>query len=93
VGRAGCLGWDGVALHGMASTVDIRPYPVYPSARIWLTDYLISANLQAAYAAQAESQRSRSRRRRRWRRGNADQGGGDQSAAASNSAPSLSLLK
>src|ERR1039457_5531186 len=31
------------------------PYPVYPSAAFWLTDYLISANLQAAYAAQAEA--------------------------------------
>ena len=29
------------------------PYPVYPSAAFWLTDYLIAQNLQAAYAAQA----------------------------------------
>ena len=29
------------------------PYPVYPSAAFWLTDYLISSSLQAAYAAQA----------------------------------------
>ncbi len=28
------------------------PYPVYASAAFWLTDYLIAANLQAAYAAQ-----------------------------------------
>jgi hypothetical protein len=28
---------------------------VYPSAAFWLTDYLIAANLQAAYAAQAEA--------------------------------------
>lgn len=28
------------------------PYPVYPSAAFWLTDYLIAAQLQAAYAAQ-----------------------------------------
>jgi len=27
------------------------PYPVYPSASLWLTDYLIAANLQAAYQA------------------------------------------
>lgn len=31
-----------------------NPYPVYPSAAFWLTDYLIAANLQAAYAAQME---------------------------------------
>lgn len=29
------------------------PYPVYPSAAYWLTDYLIAANLQDAYAAGA----------------------------------------
>jgi hypothetical protein len=29
------------------------PWAVYPSAAFWLTDYLIAANLQAAYAAQA----------------------------------------
>lgn len=28
---------------------------MYPSAAFWLTDYLISANLQAAYAARAEA--------------------------------------
>jgi hypothetical protein len=31
------------------------PYPVYPSAAFWLTDYLIAQNLQAAYAAQASA--------------------------------------
>ena len=31
-----------------------QPYPVYPSAAFWLTDYLISQDLQAAYAAQQE---------------------------------------
>ena|SRR5215469_5662046 len=29
------------------------PYPAYPSAAFWLTDYLIAANLQAAYQARA----------------------------------------
>jgi len=28
-----------------------QPYPVYPSAAFWLTDYIISQDLQAAYAA------------------------------------------
>jgi hypothetical protein len=31
------------------------PYSVYPSAAFWLTDYVIAANLQAAYAARAEA--------------------------------------
>ena len=31
------------------------PYAVYPSASFWLTDYLISENLQAAYAARQEA--------------------------------------
>ncbi len=30
-----------------------NPYPVYASAALWMTDYLISQNLQAAYEAQA----------------------------------------
>ena len=30
------------------------PYPVYAAPAFWLTDYLIAANLQAAYAARAE---------------------------------------
>jgi len=30
------------------------PYPVYPAPAFWLTDYLIAASLQAAYAARAE---------------------------------------
>jgi hypothetical protein len=31
------------------------PYPVYPSAAFWLTDYIISTSLQAAYAAHVEA--------------------------------------
>ncbi len=31
------------------------PYSVYPSAAFWLTDYVIAANLQAAYEARAEA--------------------------------------
>jgi hypothetical protein len=31
------------------------PYPVYPSAAFWLTDYVISENLRAAYEAGAAS--------------------------------------
>jgi hypothetical protein len=32
------------------------PYPVYASPAMWLTDYVISQNLQAAYEAQQQSQ-------------------------------------
>jgi hypothetical protein len=32
-----------------------NPYPVYAAPYFWLTDYLIAANLQAAYAAQADA--------------------------------------
>ncbi len=32
-----------------------NPYPVYPSASLWLTDYLISTSLAAAYQAQVDA--------------------------------------
>jgi hypothetical protein len=32
-----------------------QPYPVYPSAAYWLTDYVISSDLQTAYAAHQEA--------------------------------------
>jgi len=32
------------------------PYPVYPSASYWLTDYMIANSLQAAYQANAQAQ-------------------------------------
>jgi hypothetical protein len=44
------------------------PYPVYPSAAFWLTDYLIAANLQAAYQARAAAAANAT----------GDNGGGDQ---------------
>ena len=45
-------GWGGAPWYGYYGGY-FAPYPVYPSAAFWLTDYLISANLQAAYQAQA----------------------------------------
>ena len=44
------------------------PYPVYPSAAFWLTDYLIAADLQAAYQARAAAAAAAT----------GDNGGGDQ---------------
>src|SRR5216684_5658709 len=46
-------GWGGSPWYGYYGPY-FQPYPVYPTAAFWLTDYLIAANLQAAYAA-AES--------------------------------------
>ena len=47
-------GWGGSPWYGRYGYY-FQPYPVYPSAAFWLTDYIISQNLQAAYAAQAEA--------------------------------------
>ena len=45
-------GWGGAPWYGYYGAY-FAPYPVYPSAAFWLTDYLIATSLQAAYAAQA----------------------------------------
>jgi len=45
-------GWGGAPWYGFYGGY-FAPYPVYPSAAFWLTDYLIAANLQAAYQARA----------------------------------------
>jgi hypothetical protein len=47
-------GWAGTPWFGVYGGF-FTPYPVYPSASLWLTDYLLAANLQAAYQAQAEA--------------------------------------
>jgi hypothetical protein len=47
-------GWGGSPWYGYYGPY-FAPYPVYPTAAFWLTDYLIAANLQAAYAAQQEA--------------------------------------
>jgi hypothetical protein len=44
-------GWGGAPWYGYYGAY-YQPYPVYPSAAFWLTDYLIAASLQSAYAAQ-----------------------------------------
>jgi hypothetical protein len=45
-------GWAGAPWYAYYG---FTPYPTYPSAAFWLTDYLMAANLQAAYAAQTEA--------------------------------------
>jgi hypothetical protein len=48
-------GWGRAPWYGYYGPY-FAPYPVYPTAAFWLTDYLIAANLQAAYAAQQAAQ-------------------------------------
>jgi hypothetical protein len=43
-------GWGGSPWYGYYGAY-FQPYPVYPYASLWLTDYLIGASLQAAYEA------------------------------------------
>lgn len=47
-------GWGGAPWYGYYGAY-YAPYPVYPAAYFWLTDYMLAASLQAAYAAQAEA--------------------------------------
>jgi len=80
-------GWGGAPWYGFYGGY-FAPYPVYPSAAFWLTDYLISANLQAAYAAQAEANAAQAGGGGGDAGGAPAQdnsGGGDQDASASNS--------
>lgn len=46
-------GWGGNPWFGYYGYY-FQPYPVYPSAAFWLTDYIVSTDLQTAYAAQQE---------------------------------------
>lgn len=50
----GGWGWAGDPWYGYYGGY-FAPYSVYPSAAFWLTDYLIAADLQAAYDARAEA--------------------------------------
>jgi hypothetical protein len=47
-------GWAGSPWYGYYGGF-FAPYPVYPSAAYWLTDYMISQDLEAAYAAHQEA--------------------------------------
>ena len=47
-------GWAGNPWYGYYGGF-FTPYPVYASASLWLTDYLVSQSLAAAYAAQTEA--------------------------------------
>jgi hypothetical protein len=43
-------GWGGAPWYGYYGPY-FAPYPVYPTAAFWLTDFLLAASLQAAYEA------------------------------------------
>ncbi len=47
-------GWGGNPWYGYYGGF-FTPYPVYASASLWLTDYMISQSLQAAYQAQVDA--------------------------------------
>lgn len=47
-------GWGGAPWYGYYGAY-FTPYPVYPSASVWLTDYLISTTLAAAYQARVDA--------------------------------------
>ena len=47
-------GWAGTPWFGYYGFY-FTPYPVYASPALWLTDYLIAADLQAAYLAQQQA--------------------------------------
>jgi hypothetical protein len=48
-------GWGGAPWYGRYGYY-FQPYPTYRSAAFWLTDYVISQDLQAEYAAHQEAQ-------------------------------------
>src|SRR5208283_181310 len=50
----GGWGWAGQPWYGYYGGY-YAPYPVYPSAAFWLTDFFVAASLQAAYAAGQQS--------------------------------------
>lgn len=47
-------GWGGAPWYGFYGAY-FTPYPVYPSASVWLTDYLISTTLATAYQARVDA--------------------------------------
>jgi hypothetical protein len=72
-------GWGGAPWYGYYGGY-FAPYPVYPTAAFWLTDYLLSASLQAAYAAHAEASAAA-----QASASGAPADGGDQASAAGSS--------
>jgi len=76
-------GWGATPWYGYYGGY-FAPYPTYPSAAFWLTDYLIAANLQAAYAAREAANSARDAS------ANGNAGQGDQQSQADNNNTSAS---
>lgn len=47
-------GWAGEPWYGYYGPYYYQPYPVYPSAAFWITDWMIAASLRASYQASLE---------------------------------------
>ena len=47
-------GWAGEPWYGYYGPYYYQPYPVYPSAAFWITDWMIAASLRASYEASLE---------------------------------------
>ena len=71
-------GWGGAPWYGYYGGY-FAPAPYYPSPAFWLTDYIIAANLQAAYAAQQQAAVNAS----------GGGGGGEDEAAQSQGSPAI----
>jgi hypothetical protein len=82
VAGVGGWGWAGKPWYGYYGGY-FAPYPVYSSAAFWLTDYLIAADLQAAYAARAEANGDQAAAY------DAGQGNADEASAANSGSPML----
>jgi hypothetical protein len=47
-------GWTAAPWYGYYGPYYFAPYPVYPSAAFWITDWMIAASLQASYEASVQ---------------------------------------
>jgi len=73
----GLWGWGGAPWYGFYGGW-FTPYPYYPSPAFWLTDYVVAAELQSAYAARADANADAA--------ANYDDGGGNAPPQASGAA-------
>jgi hypothetical protein len=73
-------GWGGAPWYG-AYGYYFNPYPFYASPSFWLTDYIISQNLQAAYAAQADAAAQANANAQAQVPADYQSGGGDQASS------------
>ena len=79
-------GWVGTPWFGFYGSF-FTPYPVYPTASLWLTDYLIAADLQAADQAAGEAHAAADQA---FANGGASQAPADESGAAPSDCPAVS---